>query len=240
MPEDNTKSQELIIASTGKPFATEKAAWGAIKQKGLDQSKYELVKHTTTISGEDFTGFAAVLKPDEPKNNNTNEPTEPTEQPTEQPTEPTKETKDDDVIVSEEGVSQYKVEAKKYKKAEKVTEIEPFFEEYWWVRFSERGDLLNTEDVELHHNGQTLVFMRGTDCICPLSFLIVADGTRYPVNISVPGSDRKETVWKQSYAYTKLRPSTREEFEEKRKQWTRETMDEILTRGSRGSRNWAV
>lgn len=230
MPEDK-KSQELIIAANNKPYQNEKAAWSAFSQKGLDSKEWEVVPYEKEFHGEVLKGFAIAKKPTEPSE----EPTITTNN-----NEPNQQNEPNEQLVSEEGANQYPVYAREHSKAEKKTKIEPFYEEYWWVIFSERGDLINTEDVELHHNGQTLVFMRGVESICPKSFLIVADGTRYPVNVNVPHSDRKETVWKQSYAYTKKRPSTREEFEAKRKQWTRETIDEILTRGSRGSKNWNI
>lgn len=211
MPEDK-KSQELILAASGMPFKLESAVWSALSQKGLDHANYEVVPFFKSAKGQTVEGFAA-----RPKTTQTF------------------------VSESEDGEVNT-VESKPYDPNNPDNQpSEPRkdkFSGYQWVKFSERGDLILPEDVELHWNGETLVFKRGELAIAPNEYLAVADATVYDVYVNVDGNDRKEIIKKQTFPYTVIRPATKEEFESKRKQWTNETIENLQKFGSRGVRDW--
>jgi hypothetical protein len=83
-----SQEQEIIVAASGKPFKTEKAAQSAIKQKGLDPNKCDIIEQKNGL--DVGVGYGIVVQSSEP---DVIKPgireVESTNQPTNQPNQPT-------------------------------------------------------------------------------------------------------------------------------------------------------
>ena len=103
----------------------------------------------------------------------------------------------------------------------------PYEEAYWEVVFAEKTNENETTDVPLCVNGEVLVIQRGKPVIIPQRYLECADHTKHEIISQDPGKDRKTVAWVQTYAYTKIRQASKDEFTRFKQAGDKATLDRI-------------
>jgi hypothetical protein len=99
--------------------------------------------------------------------------------------------------------------------------VKPWVEEYWVVIFSPKSSPNDTDDVELMVNGETLLIQREKEVPVPGRFLECADHGFYEKFSQEPGKSRKVTGKVHYYPYTRIRQTTKEEFDRLHKAGTK-------------------
>jgi len=103
--------------------------------------------------------------------------------------------------------------------------------EYWVVKFQARTSPLQEAVVKLGLNGNVLFIERQKEVILPKAYLEIADHAASPTWGNVEGKNRQAITGETTaYAYHRLRPATRREFELMLKEGTVRTkrhMDEL-------------
>ena len=85
-------------------------------------------------------------------------------------------------------------------------------EEYWIVKFNQRANPQDTEDVQLIVNGEVLIMQREVEVIVPGRFLECADHATYNQYRSVPGFSHKVTSQIKTFPYSRIKQVTENEY----------------------------
>ncbi len=85
-------------------------------------------------------------------------------------------------------------------------------ERFYNVRFQEKGNPNDPDDVMLSVNGETLIIQRGIKVIIPERYKICADNATYPVFRQLPGKTRKQMGRVKVFPYDLLGESSRNEY----------------------------
>lgn len=88
----------------------------------------------------------------------------------------------------------------------------PFVEKYYRVRFHEKSNEQQQDNVELSVNGDTLVIQRGVEVVIPGRFRECADNAVYPQFRQMPGKVRKTIGSVRIFPYDFIREATKEEY----------------------------
>jgi len=84
--------------------------------------------------------------------------------------------------------------------------------DYWKVIFAAKDNPQASDQVHLGLNGEILVMCRNVEVIVPSTFLEVADHAVAKQYRQLPGEERRVVGEIKTYPYTKIAPSTKEEF----------------------------
>lgn len=90
--------------------------------------------------------------------------------------------------------------------------VELEVEGFWEVQFSPKGDVNDTDDVILSHEGNKLLIQRMKPVVLPGFWLEICDNALKAIYIQTPQEKRKITSWVQTYQYTTLREATIEDY----------------------------
>lgn len=86
-------------------------------------------------------------------------------------------------------------------------------EEYHWVRFHDKTNEQDPDDVVLGVNGEVLLIQRNEWVILPHRFLVCAENAVHPHFKQLPGHPRKQVGTIRTWPHdTKAEPATREQF----------------------------
>lgn len=88
----------------------------------------------------------------------------------------------------------------------------PRKEKYYRVRFHERTDKSQKEDVELAVNGEVLQVIRGQSVVIPERFMEAADHATYPIFKQEAGEERKTMGAIRLFPYDNLGEATEAEY----------------------------
>lgn len=107
----------------------------------------------------------------------------------------------------------------------RAQEIKP--EKYWRVKFANRQNAWEDEDVILAVNGDVLVIPRDVETIIPDRYRECADHTTRPKFTQLPGQARKQVGEIQTYPYTVLGESSEADYRKLLKEGNEKTRDEL-------------
>jgi len=100
-------------------------------------------------------------------------------------------------------------------------------EKYFEVRFSAKSNPIDSDDVVLAVQGETLVIQREKNIVLPERFLECADHTRYPKFTQEPGKDRKTGSMIMTFPYQRIREATEEEYLQQKTSGTKKVKRDI-------------
>lgn len=113
---------------------------------------------------------------------------------------------------------------------------EPYVETYFWVKFQPRSNPSEQEKVQLTVNGECLIIERSVPVPLPQRFIECAERTTYPVYHQEPGQLRKIATYVTTFAHEKLRPATKEEYEQFKTEGTRKMKEDLVKDGTMDKR----
>jgi hypothetical protein len=113
---------------------------------------------------------------------------------------------------------------------------EPYVETYFWVKFQPRSNPSEQEKVQLTVNGECLIIERSVPVPLPQRFIECAERTTYPVYHQEPGQLRKIATYVTTFAHEKIRPATREEYEQYKAEGTRKMKEDLVKDGTMDKR----
>lgn len=99
--------------------------------------------------------------------------------------------------------------------------------DYYRVRFTEKSNPADDDDVTLAVNGETLILQRGVEVIIPARYKECADHGTYPVFKQLPNKPRKIVAKLQYFPYQYLGPATEEDYLRMKRQGTKQTLDHV-------------
>jgi hypothetical protein len=235
-----TTEHKTIVAASGKPFKTVKAAQSAIKQKGLDSDSCNIIE--ASVSSTEFTeGYVIEVQGSEQPNLE--------DQPTNQP-KPTNQLGKGHVVKEENPFDDetqlqtiYKAPGKPFLSAKEAKDFmrrkrinpgsnrviqlddnafgiygdgqlapDPPKEKYFRVSFQARATENDPEDVTLSVNGETLVIQREKEVIIPGRFKECADHALIRKFKQLPDMPRKIEAPIKLFPYSQLGEATEEEY----------------------------
>lgn len=239
MSQEPTESQEptLILTSQDKPFTKQGGAESALKQKGLEET------HEVVPFGD---GFAIAPKGDDAESEeekdvvqdellkNEPEQTKPTEKPEKKVPAKTEEkvstpNKPKTKSLDEMTLAELERAVAKRKASGEQGGLEKA--DYYWVIFHAKSAPEQQDDVELHLNGNTLVFKREEEAVIPVEFMEVADQSITQKFKQVQGKGRKMTAKVKTFPYSVLRTATKKEYLELKRQGDAKTKKNIAEYG---------
>jgi hypothetical protein len=117
----------------------------------------------------------------------------------------------------------------------KAKEDEPVKEKYYYVEFNARQSELETVDVALSVNGETLIFQRQRRIVIPARYKECADHATHIKYIQLPGQERKTAGTIKTYPYQEFGEATEEEYKAQLKTGTAKTQENIHLYGFQGA-----
>lgn len=106
---------------------------------------------------------------------------------------------------------------------------------YWYVRFHERSDDSQPEDIILTVNGETLVVRRGVTTILPEAYVEVADNATIMSMKYDPITNKTVPRVVKKLPFYREREATREEYLAMKAEGTQKTKEELKRREASGS-----
>ena len=237
-----SQEQEVIVAASGKPFKTVKAAQSAIKQKGLDADKCDIIEQRDATT-DVIKGFGIVVH-SEPTNQ-PNLETKPTTQPNHPTNQPQGHVVKEQSFYDDEVVLQtiYKApgkpflspkEAKDFMTRNNINpgtnriirvdenafaiygdgQLAPIIpkEKYFRVIFQARATENDLEDVQLSVNGETLIMQREKEVIIPGRFRECADHALITKFKQLPDQPRNLLAPIRIFPYSVMGEATEQEY----------------------------
>ncbi len=107
-------------------------------------------------------------------------------------------------------------------------------EKFYRVLFSEKSSPNDTDDVQLHVNGETLVIQRNKEVIIPERFKVCADNATYQQFSQKPGKPRKLRGTIKIYPYQLMGDATLNDFQKMRSVGNKQTKQNIAKFGFDG------
>ena len=202
---------DLVLSSKGEPYATKGAAVSSLKQKKLEGT------HEVQEYGD---GWAIVRRVED-----SSEPAA-VEAPAPEPVPPVK-PKPANEVPRSASIDDLSIEELETALARrKVNDGKNNNPEFARVRFHEKSDPQQPQDVFLGCNGEPLTIMRGMEVVIPRRFREVADNAVERKFTQKPGETRKLVAYVKKWPYDYLGEATEAEFLKHK----REGMQELLKR----------
>jgi hypothetical protein len=104
-------------------------------------------------------------------------------------------------------------------------------EKYFKVRFHDKSNPEDQDNVELSVNGEVLVLQREKEVVLPERFLICAQNATYPVYKQLPGKQRKIQAWVKTFPFSNLGEADEKEFIRQKTEGNKKTKENIQRYG---------
>jgi len=99
--------------------------------------------------------------------------------------------------------------------------------DFYRVRFTEKSNPADPDDVMLAVNGENLICQRGVEVIIPARFKECADHGTFPVFKQLPNKPRKIVAKIQYFPYQYMGPATEADFVRMKKEGTKKTKEHV-------------
>jgi len=183
--ESSNDQEQMIVSSTGQPYKTDRAAAMAMVQRGCDPEVYEVREHPD--------GGFAICEKGIPM------PAPVVAAPASIP-------------VASHAEAEEKAEAEEeYNDGPQAADV-PQEEEHWRVRFQQKQNETETDNVILSVNGDTLNIKRGEVVVIPNRFKECADHATRQQFRQLPNESRKVVAHIKTYPYDLLGSATKQEY----------------------------